>query len=343
MADVFSARDLLLDRQVAIKVLFPEFATDANFVERFRREAQSAASLSHPNIVSVYDWGKYEGTYFIAMEEVQGRTLAEILSTNKQLTAKQAAEIASEVAAALGFAHDNHVAHRDIKPANILIGSNGQVKVADFGIARAMNAPTEANLTQVGSVMGTATYFSPEQAQGGNPDPRSDLYSLGIVMYEMVAGRPPFQGDNPVAIAYKQVHDAPPPMTTLAPTVPPAYEAIVMKLLAKAPTSRYPSADDLRVDLRRFRDGLPVAAQAGAGAAAATTVSPAVPRTTVQPAVATTRAMTQQPTRVVPAGVPLATEPGYYEEAPRRSGWYVLGAVLAVLLIAVGGFVLYNA
>ena len=141
MADVFSARDLLLDRQVAIKVLFPEFATDANFVERFRREAQSAASLSHPNIVSVYDWGKYEGTYFIAMEEVQGRTLAEILSTNKQLTAKQAAEIASEVAAALGFAHDNHVAHRDIKPANILIGSNGQVKVADFGIARAMNAP----------------------------------------------------------------------------------------------------------------------------------------------------------------------------------------------------------
>ena len=197
MADVFSARDLLLDRQVAIKVLFPEFATDANFVERFRREAQSAASLSHPNIVSVYDWGKYEGTYFIAMEEVQGRTLAEILSTNKQLTAKQAAEIASEVAAALGFAHDNHVAHRDIKPANILIGSNGQVKVADFGIARAMNAPTEANLTQVGSVMGTATYFSPEQAQGAQPDPRSDLYSLGIVMYEMVAGRPPFTGREP--------------------------------------------------------------------------------------------------------------------------------------------------
>ena len=172
MADVFSARDLLLDRQVAVKVLFPEFATDANFVERFRREAQSAASLSHPNIVNVYDWGKYEGTYFIVMEEVQGRTLAEVLSTNKQLTSKQAAEIASEVAAALGFAHDNHVAHRDIKPANILIGSNGQVKVADFGIARALNAPTESNLTQVGSVMGTATYFSPEQAQGAQPDPR---------------------------------------------------------------------------------------------------------------------------------------------------------------------------
>jgi serine/threonine-protein kinase len=146
-----------------------------------------------------------------------------------------------------------------------------------------------------------------------------------------------------VAIAYKQVHDAPPPMSTFAPTVPPAYDAVVMKLLAKAPTSRYPSADDLRVDLRRFHDGLPVAAQAGAGAAAATTVSPAVQRTTVQPSVAPTQAVTQQPTRVVPAGTRVATEPGYYEEPPRRSGWYVLGAVLAVLLIAIGGFVLYNA
>ena len=201
MADVFSARDLLLDRQVAIKVLFPEYATDESFVERFRREAQSAANLSHPNIVNVYDWGKYETTYFIAMEEVQGRTLADILKTNKQLTSKQAAEVASEVAAALGFAHEKGVAHRDIKPANILIGSNGQVKVADFGIARVMNAATESNLTQVGSVMGTATYFSPEQAQGAQPDPRSDLYSLGVVMYEMVAGRPPFSGENPVSIA----------------------------------------------------------------------------------------------------------------------------------------------
>ena len=182
MADVFSARDLLLDRQVAIKVLFPEFATDENFVERFRREAQSAANLSHPNIVNVYDWGKYEGTYFIAMEEVKGRTLSDVLKQQRQLTSKQAAEVAGEVAAALGFAHANGVAHRDIKPANILIGSNGQVKVADFGIARMMNAPTEANLTQAGSVMGTATYFSPEQAQGAQPDPRSDLYSLGIVM-----------------------------------------------------------------------------------------------------------------------------------------------------------------
>ncbi|MEY4174514.1 MAG: hypothetical protein RI900_1679, partial [Actinomycetota bacterium] len=184
MADVFLARDLLLDRPVAIKVLFPEFAVDPNFVERFRREAQSAANLNHPNIVGVYDWGRYENTYFMAMEYVQGRTLADILRANGHLNSQQAAEIAVEVAGALSFAHRSGVVHRDIKPANILIGSNGAVKVADFGIARAMNAPAENNLTQAGSVMGTATYFSPEQAQGAQPDPRSDLYSLGVVLYE---------------------------------------------------------------------------------------------------------------------------------------------------------------
>ena len=266
MADVFLARDLLLDRQVAIKILFPEFAIDPNFVERFRREAQAAANLSHPNIVNVYDWGKYEGTYFIAMEYVQGRTLAEILKTNKQLTPTQAAEISSEVAAALGFAHEAELAHRDIKPANILIGSNGQVKVADFGIARAMNSATESNLTQVGSVMGTASYFSPEQAQGAQPDPRSDLYSLGIVMYEMVAGKPPFVGDNPVSIAYKQVHDQPTPLNRLVDGVPRPFEAIVAKLLAKDPKLRYPSAHALRDDLRRFRNGEQVQALVAAAA-----------------------------------------------------------------------------
>src|SRR4051794_31459973 len=249
MADVFLARDQLLDRPVAIKVLFPEFATDPNFVERFRREAQSAANLNHPNIVSVYDWGKYSNTYFMAMEYVQGRTLADILRANGHVSSVQAAEIASEVSAALGFAHKNGVVHRDIKPTNILIGSGGQVKVADFGIARALNAPTESNLTQVGSVMGTATYFSPEQAQGAQPDPRSDLYSLGIVLYEMVAGRPPFIGDNPVSIAYKQVHDHPQPLNRIIADVPRSYEAIVARLLAKDPKVRYPTAGALRDDL----------------------------------------------------------------------------------------------
>jgi serine/threonine-protein kinase len=361
MADVFSARDLLLDRQVAVKVLFPEFATDANFVERFRREAQSAASLSHPNIVNVYDWGKFEGTYFIVMEEVQGRTLADILTTNKQLTSKQAAEIASEVAAALGFAHDNHVAHRDIKPANILIGTNGQVKVADFGIARALNAPTEANLTQVGSVMGTATYFSPEQAQGAQPDPRSDLYSLGIVMYEMVAGKPPFTGENPVSIAYKQVHDAPQPLVQIVADVPRSFEAIVAKLLAKDPKLRYPSAAALRDDLRRFRNDEPVQALAAvqnragvaAGAAAVGAAAVAAGATTVNPTVA--------PTGIVPTGAPRSASvpsrgmveagypPGasadamYYDTNPSRTGWYALGAFVALIALVIGGVLLFQA
>jgi serine/threonine-protein kinase len=359
MADVFSARDLLLDRQVAVKVLFPEFATDANFVERFRREAQSAASLSHPNIVNVYDWGKFEGTYFIVMEEVQGRTLAEILGTNKQLTSKQAAEIASEVAAALGFAHDNHVAHRDIKPANILIGTNGQVKVADFGIARALNAPTEANLTQVGSVMGTATYFSPEQAQGAQPDPRSDLYSLGIVLYEMVAGKPPFTGENPVSIAYKQVHDAPQPLVQIVADVPRSFEAIVAKLLAKDPKLRYPSAAALRDDLRRFRNDEPVQAlaavqnRAGAAVAGAAVGAAAAATTTVHPTVAPTgtvptgapRSASVPSTGMVEAGYPpgASADAMYYDTNPSRTGWYALGAFVALIALVIGGVLLFQA
>jgi len=287
MADVFLARDTLLDRDVAVKVLFPEFAVDPKFVERFRREAQSAANLSHPNIVNVYDWGKYEGTYFIAMEYVQGRTLADICRNGRQLTATQAAEIASEVAAALGFAHDAGLAHRDIKPANILISTAGNVKVADFGIARAMNAPTESNLTQVGSVMGTASYFSPEQAQGAQPDPRSDLYSLGIVMYEMVAGRTPFKGENAVAIAYKQVHDTAEPIATHNPDVPRGYEAMVTKLLRKDPADRYATAAALRDDLRRFRNGDTTAALAELDGTAPSPAANTVVIDTVAPSPAT--------------------------------------------------------
>ena len=341
MADVFLARDLLLDRPVAIKVLFPEFAVDPNFVERFRREAQSAANLNHPNIVGVYDWGQYANTYFMAMEYVQGRTLADILRANGHVNSQQAAEIGSEIAAALGFAHRNGVVHRDIKPANILIGSNGQVKVADFGIARAMNAPTESNLTQAGSVMGTATYFSPEQAQGANPDPRSDLYSLGIVLYEMVAGRPPFSGENPVSIAYKQVHEQPQPLNQLVADVPKPFEAIVAKLLAKKPEIRYPTAEAVRDDLRRFRSGEPVQALANArGAAPATTAmtrtaAPAatvgLPRTTAMPGTPGTGAvprtvMVQQP-----------------QQPEGRGGMYAVIGFLALIALVVGGLVLFNA
>ena len=359
MADVFSARDLLLDRQVAIKVLFPEFATDENFVERFRREAQSAANLSHPNIVNVYDWGKYEGTYFIAMEEVQGRTLADVLKSNGQLTSKQAAEVASEVAAALGFAHEKGTAHRDIKPANILIGKNGQVKVADFGIARAMNAPTESNLTQVGSVMGTATYFSPEQAQGAQPDPRSDLYSLGIVMYEMVAGRAPFTGDNAVSIAYKQVHDAPQPLVQIVADVPKGYEAMVAKLLAKDPKVRYPSAGALRDDLRRFRNDEPVQALVAASnktrptppatTAMGTTPDSAHAPTTAQPrsgaAAGRPQSAAVPSTGMVEAGYPTgsSSEAAYYDSGASRTGWYALAAFVALIALVVGGVLLFQA
>ena len=365
MADVFLARDRLLDRQVAIKVLFPEFAIDPNFVERFRREAQAAANLSHPNIVNVYDWGKYEGTYFIAMEYVQGRTLAEILKTNKRLTPKQAAEIASEVAAALGFAHEAGLAHRDIKPANILIGTNGQVKVADFGIARAMNSATESNLTQAGSVMGTASYFSPEQAQGAQPDPRSDLYSLGIVMYEMVAGKPPFTGENPVSIAYKQVHDQPTPLNKLVEGIPRPFEAVVAKLLAKDPKLRYSSAHALRDDLRRFRNGEQVQALV---AAAARPGTPAAGVTRPAPPVGTgTTPMVAQPTGRTPAlshppipGAPttaMPRQPGpdladyppgaspearYYQDGHSRTGWYALAAFIALIALAAGGVLVYQ-
>jgi serine/threonine-protein kinase len=350
MADVFLARDVLLDRPVAIKVLFPEFATDPNFVERFRREAQSAANLNHPNIVSVYDWGKYSNTYFMAMEYVQGRTLADILKANGHVSSVQAAEIASEVSAALSFAHRNGVVHRDIKPANILIGSAGQVKVADFGIARAMNAPTESNLTQAGSVMGTATYFSPEQAQGAQPDPRSDLYSLGIVLYEMVAGTPPFTGENPVSIAYKQVHDAPQPLNRLVADVPRPFEAIVAKLLAKNPDQRYGDADALRDDLRRFRAGEPVQALAqispppstAAAAAAATMAGPtvAMQRSATPPPAATQVADTygaNQRTTAVPP------QPASYEyHEPNRNGLYAVLGFLAVIALVIAGVLLYN-
>ncbi|MCU1401419.1 MAG: putative serine/threonine protein kinase, partial [Acidimicrobiales bacterium] len=374
MADVLLARDLLLDRSVAIKVLFAEFATDPNFVERFRREAQSAAALNHPNIVSVYDWGKYGGTYFIAMEYVEGRTLADIVRVNGRVSPVQAAEIASEVSAALAFAHRNGVVHRDIKPANILIGSSGQVKVADFGIARAMNSAADSNLTQVGLVMGTATYFSPEQAQGAQPDPRSDLYSLGIVMYEMVGGRPPFAGDNPVAIAYKQVHENPQPLNQLAPDVPRPYEAIVAKLLAKNPAIRYPDGDSLRDDLRRFRNGEPVKALAGTVAAAgskgptpggttvARTVTPPRPNTGAVGAMNATTGVGAyaSATAAVPrsGAVPVSTgavragartayptgsNEAVYYDPPQRRGWWGIAAFIAIVVLAVGGFLLFKA
>ncbi|MEI8263967.1 MAG: Stk1 family PASTA domain-containing Ser/Thr kinase, partial [Actinomycetes bacterium] len=287
MAQVYRANDLLLDRVVALKVLFPELSVDQTFVERFRREAQAAAKLSHPNIVPVFDWGEDNGTYFIVMEFVDGEPLSATLRREGTLPPVHAASIAAGVAAALSYAHRHGVVHRDVKPGNVLLATDGAVKVTDFGIARAIN--TEEGLTQAGSVMGTATYFSPEQAEGVGVDARSDVYSLGIVLFEMLAGRPPFQGDSPVAVASKHVRDQPQLVREFATDTPAALEAITMMAIAKAPSDRYDSAEDMRADLQRFVEGKGVLAPdplillSAASAVNATTTMDAINNTQAVP------------------------------------------------------------
>src|SRR5487761_1332707 len=259
MAEVFRARDRLLDRPVALKVLFPELSADRSFVERFRREAQAAANLSHPNIVPVFDWGEDGGTYYIVMEYIDGQPLSQALRNGGPMPPAQVARIGAQVADALSYAHRHGVIHRDVKPGNVLITSDGQVKVTDFGIARAMGS-IDDQVTQTGLVMGTATYFSPEQAQGLDVDGRSDIYALGVVLYEMLVGRPPFVGDTPVSIAYQHVQETPPRPRSLNPEIPAALEAIVLQGMAKLPAERYQSADELRADLERFLRGQTVLA-----------------------------------------------------------------------------------
>lgn len=270
-ADVFLARDQLLNRPVAVKVLSAELSEDQAFVERLRREAQLVASLNHQNIVGVFDQGEQDGAPFIVMEYVNGRSLAEILRSEGRLHPDRAATIAIDVAAALDAAHRQGMVHMDVKPGNVLVTSEGQVKLADFGIAKALTEGTETDLTaDGGTVMGTATYLSPEQAQGQKVGPRSDVYSLAVVLYEMMTGRPPFIGDSPVEIARKHVEEAPQPPRRLGVEIAQSLEAITLKGLAKSPVNRYPSVRDFAADLKRYLAGAHDLKSAPAAKAAST-------------------------------------------------------------------------
>jgi serine/threonine-protein kinase len=317
MAEVYRGVDTVLDRTVAIKILLPQFARDQSFVERFRREAQAAARLNQQNIVGVYDSGADGETQFIVMEFIEGRTLADFMGGGGRFTPVAAVEVAEKVCEALAYAHVAGVVHRDIKPANIMVTRKGVVKVMDFGIARIVAGPDTA--PQTSAVLGTAAYISPEQAQGQPVDGRSDIYSLGAVLYEMLTGRPPFTGESPVAIAYKQVNEPPVPPSLVNAEVPPSLDAVVMRALAKNPANRYQAADEFRADLERVRQGQDVQA------------TPLLP-----PGAEATQVIARPAdTGVLPP----------QEEPPGSSRKVWLGVLIGILVVAViagGGYLLAN-
>ncbi|HEX5979719.1 MAG TPA: Stk1 family PASTA domain-containing Ser/Thr kinase [Thermoleophilaceae bacterium] len=318
MADVYCAEDTHLGRQVALKVLHRRFAQDQEFVERFRREASAAAGLQHPNVVSVFDRGRHDGTYYIAMEHLPGRTLKEIVESEAPLAQERVVDFGLQILQAAGFAHRHSVIHRDFKPHNVIVDEHDHAKVTDFGIARA----GASEMTETGSIMGTAQYLSPEQAQGHAVTATSDLYSIGVMLYEMLAGRLPFEGESAVSIALKHLSEPPTPISQLRPDVHPALESVVMAALAKDPARRWQTAEDLGEAL------------AAAGAQLGETPPPS-----------DSSAFAPVPAPV-PVGVdgdtpppPLApvTEPERRKR--RRWPWYVIG----LLTLALVGFLAYLA
>src|SRR4051794_37087416 len=325
MSEVHLARDLRLHRDVAIKVLRADLARDPSFYLRFRREAQNAAALNHPAIVAVYDTGEAEMATgplpYIVMEYVDGVTLRDIVHTEGPMPSKRAIEVIADACQALNFSHQHGIIHRDVKPANIMISKNGAVKVMDFGIARAL---ADANsVTQTAAVIGTAQYLSPEQARGEKVDARSDVYSLGCVLYEILTGEPPFVGDSPVAVAYQHVREDPVPPSQRHNEISPELDAVVLKALAKNPENRYQSAAEMRADLVRVHSG----------------ESPEAPKVFTD---AERTSMLSAPTsdhRTEPIDHSVSRpQPGYQEKDERGGSvgrWLIAVAVLAVLTVVV--------
>jgi eukaryotic-like serine/threonine-protein kinase len=327
MANVYLAEDQELGRRVAIKILNDRHANDEQFVERFRREAKNAAALSHPNIVSIYDRGEAEGTYYIAMEHLDGRNLKELILARGPAPVKIAIEYAREILAALKFAHRHGIVHRDIKPHNVLVDGDGRLKVTDFGIARA----GASQMTEAGSIVGTAQYLSPEQARGTFVDHRSDLYSVGIVLYELLTGEVPFSGDSPVEIAMRHLSEQPPLASERREDVPHALDLIVTRALAKDPDERYQTAEELDADLEQVARGFGVSDRT---AEAATSIiaggAAAMPTTITGPGA---------PTVTPPSGPP-AVYYDYEEPRRRRQVWpWLLGLLLLAAAVAAGWYV----
>ncbi|HXY84478.1 MAG TPA: Stk1 family PASTA domain-containing Ser/Thr kinase [Gaiellaceae bacterium] len=322
MADVYLAEDQELGRRVAIKILNDRHANDDQFVERFRREAKNAAGLSHPNIVSIYDRGEAEGTYYIAMEFLDGRSLKELVVSRGVAPIPIAIDYARQILTALRFAHRHGIVHRDIKPHNVLVDAEGRLKVTDFGIARA----GASQMTEAGSIIGTAQYLSPEQARGAPVDQTSDLYSVGVVLYELLTGAAPFTGDTPVEIAMKHLSTVPDPPSTKRAEVPRDLDLVVMRALAKDPAERYQSAEEMDADLERVSRGVAVSP---ATEEAATAIISRPPQATT--------ATTMRP-------VPYAPPAAYYDydEPRRRAVWPWLLALVFVAGAAIGAYFLYH-